>query len=63
MTGVTLYNRIVYQQRLTKQNVIIYTDKRLEAMLDSGAVVKRSEARSGGHTISSRNRLFKIEQL
>ena len=24
MTGVTLYNRIVYQQRLTKQNVIVY---------------------------------------
>ncbi|MFC1995305.1 FAD-dependent oxidoreductase [Chloroflexota bacterium] len=39
MNGLTFYDRLFYEQRLAKQKVTIYTGKRLERVLDSGAVV------------------------
>ncbi len=39
MTGVGTGEKIVYKQRLAKQKVTIRTGKRLEAVLDNGAVV------------------------
>lgn len=39
MTGIGPDDRIVYEERLAKQNVIIHTGKRLESVHDKGAVV------------------------
>ena len=39
MAGVGSFDRTVYEQRLAKQKVTIYTGKRLDAVLDKGAVV------------------------
>jgi 2,4-dienoyl-CoA reductase-like NADH-dependent reductase (Old Yellow Enzyme family)/thioredoxin reductase len=39
MAGVPRHQRILYQEKLEKQNVTIYTGKRLEAVLDNRTVV------------------------
>ncbi len=39
MNGVGSLDQIVYRERLTKQKVIIHTGKRVETVLDKGAVI------------------------
>jgi 2,4-dienoyl-CoA reductase-like NADH-dependent reductase (Old Yellow Enzyme family)/thioredoxin reductase len=39
MVGVGIRDRVAYQERLAKQKVTIYTGKRLESVIEKGAVV------------------------
>ncbi|MFC1965170.1 FAD-dependent oxidoreductase [Chloroflexota bacterium] len=42
MIGVGARDRMVYEERLARQNVTIYTGTRLEAVLDKGAIVAKA---------------------